>query len=141
MSSETNQPDGPKTSCRHVHVVIKEEARDEKLLSPRLNVDEMTSSKVAALNPSIVSSSYGVSPSGTLFWPFCFCFCFFFFKYLNIFIKKECDNICFFGKKIRYSMTLLMGVNFQVHTTFLLNLSLYLRHFLCRASYNKIDRN
>ena len=37
---------------RHAHVVIKEEARDEKLLSPRLNVDEMTSSKVAASNSS-----------------------------------------------------------------------------------------
>ena len=37
-----------KTSCRHPHVIIEEEAIDEKLLSPRLNDDEMTSIKVAA---------------------------------------------------------------------------------------------
>ena len=46
---------------RHAHVVIKEEAGDEKLLSPRPNDDEMTSSKVAAPNSSVISGNYGGS--------------------------------------------------------------------------------
>ena len=46
---------------RHAHVVIKEEAGDEKLLSPRPNDDEMTSSKVAASNSSVISGNYGGS--------------------------------------------------------------------------------
>ena len=61
-------------SCTHAHVVIEEEAGDEKLLSPMLNDDEMTSLKVVAPNSSVISGSYGGSPSNTLFWTFCFCF-------------------------------------------------------------------
>ena len=64
---------GQLSSCTHAHVVIEEEAGDEKLLSPRLNDDEMTSLKVLAPNSSVISSSYGGS-SDTLFWTFCFYF-------------------------------------------------------------------
>ena len=62
-----DEPERPVVVC-HAHVVIEEEAGDEKLLSPRPNDDEMTSSKVAAPNSSVISGSYGGSPSSTLFW-------------------------------------------------------------------------
>ena len=66
-----------------------------------LNDDEMTSLKEVALNSSVVSGRYGGSPFGLFVFVFVFFFFLFLFSYLNIFIKKECDNIFyFFCKKI-----------------------------------------
>ena len=78
-----------KTSCTHAHVVIEEEAGDEKLLSPRLYDDEMTSLKVVAHDSSVISGSYGGSPSDTLFWT---TFCFYFNSW--IYLLKRNVIIC-----------------------------------------------